>query len=113
MPMVGTPRYIHPDATLLAFETAASFMGITAAVLAYLRKKAGGFTDSQLVAVIVLMACEFYPTTLYLLSEVYEGMPHVFGPINLVVKFIYGNILWIVVRWIVFLWARRVLLSRR
>ena len=109
----GDTRYIHPDGTLLAFETAASFMGITAAVLAYLRKKAGGFTDSQLVAVIALMACEFYPTTLYLLSEVYEGMPHVDGAINLVVKFIYGNILWIVVPWIVFLWARRVLLSRR
>jgi hypothetical protein len=29
-----------------------------------------------------------------------------------VVKFIYGNILWLVVPWIVFLWARRVLLSR-
>ena len=109
----GDTRYIHPDGNLLAFETAASFMGITAAVLAYLRKKAGRFTDSQLVAVIALMACEFYPTTLYLLSEVYEGMPHVDGPINLVVKFIYGNILWLVVPWIVFLWARRVLLSRR
>jgi hypothetical protein len=109
----GDTRYIHPDGTLLAFETAASFMGITAAVLAYLRKKAGRFTDSQLVAVIALMACEFYPTVLYLLSEVYEGMPHVDGPINLVVKFIYGNILWLVVPWVVFLWARRVLLSRR
>lgn len=109
----GDTRYIHPDGTLLAFETAASFMGITAAVLAYLRKKAGRFTDSQLVTVIALMACEFYPTTLYLLSEVYEGMPHVDGPINLVVKFIYGNILWLVVPWVVFLWARRVLLSRR
>jgi hypothetical protein len=108
----GDTRYIHPDGNLLAFETAASFMGVTAAVLAYLHKKAGRFTDSQLVAVIVLMACEFYATVLYLLSEVYEGMPHVNGTVNLVVKFIYGNILWLVVPWIVFLWARRVLLSR-
>jgi hypothetical protein len=108
----GDTRYIHPDGNLLAFETAASFMGVTAAVLAFLHKKAGRFTDSQLVAVIALMACEFYPTVLYLLSEVYEGMPHVDGTVNLVVKFIYGNILWLVVPWIVFLWARRVLLSR-
>ena len=108
----GDTRYIHPDGNLLAFETAASFMGVTAAVLAYLHKKAGRFTDSQLVAVIALMACEFYPTVLYLLSEVYGGMPHVNGTVNLVVKFIYGNILWLVVPWIVFLWARRVLLSR-
>jgi hypothetical protein len=108
----GDTRYIHPDGNLLAFETAASFMGVIAAVLAWLRKKAGRFTDSQLVAVIALMACEFYPTVLYLLSEVYEGMPHVNGTVNLVVKFIYGNILWLVVPWIVFLWARRVLLSR-
>ncbi len=108
----GDTRYIHPDGNLLAFETAASFMGVTAAVLAYLHKKAGRFTDSQLVAVIALMACEFYPTVLYLLSEVYGGMPHVNGTVNLVVKFIYGNILWLVVPWIVFLWARRVLLLR-
>jgi hypothetical protein len=108
----GDTRYIHPDGNLLAFETAASFMGVTAVVLAFLRKKAGRFTDSQLVAVIALMACEFYPTVLYLLSEVYEGMPHVNGTANLVVKFIYGNILWLVVPWIVFLWGRRVLLSR-
>ena len=108
----GDTRYIHPDGNLLAFETAASFMGVIAAVLAYLHKKAGRFTDSHLVAVIALMACEFYPTVLYILSEVYEGMPHVNGTANLVVKFIYGNILWLVVPWIVFLWARRVLLSR-
>ena len=108
----GDTRYIHPDGNLLAFETGASFMGVAAVVLACLRKQAGRFTDSQLVAVIVLMACEFYATVLYLLSEVYEGMPHVNGTVNLVVKFIYGNILWLVVPWIVFLWARRVLLSR-
>ena len=108
----GDTRYIHPDGNLLAFETGASFMGVTAVALAYLHKKAGRFTDSQLVAVIALMACEFYPTVLYILSEVYEGMPHVNGTVNLVVKFIYGNILWLVVPWIVFLWARRVLLSR-
>jgi hypothetical protein len=108
----GDTRYIHPDGNLLAFETAASFMGVTAVALAYLHKKARRFTDSQLVAVIALMACEFYPTVLYILSEVYEGMPHVNGTVNLVVKFIYGNILWLVVPWIVFLWARRVLLSR-
>src|SRR3984885_1171488 len=87
-------------------------MGVIAAVLAYLHKKAGRFTDSHLVAVIALMACEFYVTVIYILSEVYEGMPHVNGAANLVVKFIYGNILWLVVPWIVFLWARRVLLSR-
>jgi hypothetical protein len=108
----GDTRYIHPDGNLLAFETAASFMGVTAVVLAYLHEKAGRFTHSQLVAVIALMACEFYPTVLYILSEVYEGMPHVTGTVNLVVKFVYGNILWLVVPWLVFLWARRVLLSR-
>src|ERR1700744_1958759 len=105
-------RYIHPDGNLLAFETGASFMGVAAAVLAYSHKKAGRFTESHLVAVIALMACEFYVTVLYILSEIYEGMPHVNGIANLVVKFIYGNILWLVVPWIVFLWARRVLLSR-
>jgi hypothetical protein len=108
----GDTRYIHPDGTLLAFETGASFMGAAAVILAYLHKRAERFTNSQLVAVIALMACEFYVTVIYMLSEVYEGMPHVNGAANLVVKFIYGNILWLVVPWIVFLWARHVLLSR-
>ena len=108
----GDTRYIHPDSNLLAFETGASFMGVAAAVLAYLRKKAGRFTDSHLVAVIALMACEFYVTVLYILSEVYDGMPHVNGAVNFVVKFIYGNILWLVVPWVVFLWVRRIFLAR-
>lgn len=88
-------------------------MGVTALVLTYLRHKTGRTTDSQLVAIMVLMACEFYSTIIYILSESYSHFRDVTGTANFVVKFGYGNILWLIVPCIVFLWARRLLLSRR
>src|SRR3984893_17382178 len=108
----GDTRYIHPDGNLLAFEAGASFMGVIAAVLAYLHKKAGRFTDSHLVALIALMACEFYVTVIYILSAAYARMAHVNGAVTLVVKLLYGFFLWFLVPWVVFLWASGVLVSR-
>jgi hypothetical protein len=107
----GDLRYIHPDNNLLAMETGATLMGVTALVLVYLRRKAGRFTHGQLVVVAGLMATEFYSTIIYILSESYSGMKDVSGAANLVVKFGYGNILWLIVPCIVFLWAKRQLLA--
>jgi hypothetical protein len=110
----GDARYIHPDGNLLAMETGASVLGATALVLTYLRHKAGRFTGNQLVAVMALMVCEFYSTVIYILSESNAGMRDVTGgAANFMVKFVYGNILWLIVPCIVFLWAGRLLLSRR
>jgi len=109
----GDARYIHPDGNILAMETGASVMGVTALVLTYLRHKTGRITDSQLVVIMVLMTCEFYSTIIYILSESYSHFRDVTGTASFVVKFGYGNILWLIVPCIVFLWARRLLLSRR
>ncbi|WP_330250525.1 hypothetical protein OG874_30425 [Nocardia sp. NBC_00565] len=102
----GDVRYIHPDDNLLALESGATLLGLTALVLVYLRRKAGRFTRGQLVVVASLMAIEFYSTIIYVLSESYSGMKDVSGAANLVVKFGYGNILWLTVPCIVFLWAK-------
>jgi hypothetical protein len=110
----GDTRYIHPDANLLAMETVASIMGAVALVLVYLRHKAGRFTDYQLAAVMALMACEFYSTIVYIVSESYKRFHDVTGGApNFIIKFGYGNILWLIVPCVVFLWAIRVILSRR
>jgi hypothetical protein len=109
----GDARYFHGDVNVLALETGASIMGVTALVLTYLRHKTGGVTGGQLVAIIVLMTCEFYSTVIYVLSESYGHFHDVTGAANFVVKFGYGNILWLTVPPIVFLWAARQLLSRR
>jgi hypothetical protein len=103
----GDVRYIHPDDNLLAMETGATLMGVTALVLVCLRRKAGRFTHGQLVVVAGLMAIEFYSTIIYILSELYSGMKDVSGAANLVVKFGYGNILWLIMPCVVFLWAKR------
>jgi len=108
----GDTRYFAPDGNLLALESGASVMGIIEAVLFFSRIKAGRFSNRLLVAVIVAMVCEFYSTILYVLSEAYEGMRHVHGVANFIVKFGYGNILWLAVPPIVFLWSRNLLISR-
>jgi hypothetical protein len=108
----GDTRYIHPDGTLLAFETGATLLGLTALALVILQRRAG-FTGNLLVAVMALMVCEFYSTILYILTESYAHFRHVAGAGSFVVKFVYGNILWLIVPSIVFLWAARLLLDGR
>jgi hypothetical protein len=110
----GDTRYIHPDANLLAMETVASILGATALVLVYLRHKSGRFTDHQLVAVMALMTCEFYSTIVYIVSESYRRFHDVTGGAgNFIVKFGYGNVLWLIVPCVVFFWAIQTILSRR
>jgi hypothetical protein len=110
----GDTRYIHPDANLLAMETVASLMGASALVLVYFRHKVGRFTNYQLAAVMALMACEFYSTIVYIVSESYKQFHDVTGGVpNFIIKFGYGNILWLIVPGVVFLWAIQVILSRR
>jgi len=103
----GDLRYIHPDDNLLAMESGATVMGLTALVLVYSRRKAGRFTHGQLVVIACLNAIELYSTIIYILSESYSGMKDVTGAWNFVVKFGLGNILWLIVPCIVFLWAKR------
>ena len=106
-------RYIHPDANLLAMETVASVLGASALVLVYFRHKTGRFTDYQLAAVMALMACEFYSTIVYIVSESYNQFHDVTGGVpNFIIKFGYGNILWLIVPSIVFVWAIQLILSR-
>jgi uncharacterized membrane protein YkgB len=109
----GDARYFHGDVNILALETGASVMGVTALVLTYLRHKTGGVTGGQLVVTMALMTCELYSTVIYILSESYGHFRDVTGTANFVVKFGYGNILWLIVPSVVFLWAARQLLSRR
>jgi hypothetical protein len=109
----GDTRYIHPDGTLLAFETGATLLGLSALTLVILQRRAGRFTGNLLVAVMALMVCEFYSTILYILTESYAHFRHVTGAGSFIVKFVYGNILWLIVPCIVFLWAVRLLLNSR
>ncbi len=110
----GDNRYIHPPPDLLAMETGASILGLTALVLLLLRIRAKRFTGGILVGVLVLMTCEFFSTVIYILSECYAHFANVTGgSANFVIKFVYGNILWLIVPVIVFLWAARLLISLR
>jgi len=45
-------------------------------------------------------------------TEIHQGLPNVSGVTNLIVKFILANIFWLVMPWVVFVWAGRELIGR-
>jgi hypothetical protein len=109
----GDMRYVTRDVYLLAMETGASLIGITGAVILYRRRKTGRFSDNQLLVLMALMVADFYPTYMYYVTEIHQGLPNVSGVTNLIVKFILANIFWLVMPWVVFIWAGRQLAGRR
>jgi hypothetical protein len=106
-------RYVTRDVYLLAMETGASLIGITGAVILYRRRRTGRFSDNQLLVLMALMVADFYPTYMYYVTEIHQGLPNVSGVANLIVKFILANIFWLVMPWVVFVWAGKQLIGGR
>jgi hypothetical protein len=109
----GDARYVTRDVYVLAMETGASIIGITAGIILLRRRETRRFTDNQLLVLMALMVSDFYPTYMYLVTEIYSGLPNVGGVADLIVKFIVANIFWLVMPWVVFIWAGRQLIGRR
>ena len=109
----GDLRYVTRDVYVLAMETGASVIGITGAIILFQRRKTKLLTDNQLLVLMALMVADFYPTYMYYVTEIHQGLPNVSGMTNLMVKFIGANSFWLVMPWVVFLWAGRQLTSRR
>lgn len=107
----GDMRYVTRDVYLLAMETGASIIGITGAIILYRRRLAGRFSNNQLLVLMALMVADFYPTYMYYVTEIHEGLPNVSGVANLIVKFILANIFWLVMPWVVFVWAGKQLIA--
>ena len=109
----GDMRYITRDVTLLAMETGASIIGIVGAIILLLWRRTRRFTDTQLLVLMALMVGDFYPTYLYYAVEIVRGFPSVGSVTDLIVKFLGANIYWLIMPWVVFIWAGRQLISRR
>jgi hypothetical protein len=62
---------------------------------------------------MAMMVGDFYPTYIYLATEIYRGFPNVGGVADLLVKFLGANIYWVIMPWVVFVWAGRQLIARR
>jgi hypothetical protein len=108
----GDLRYVTRDVNLLAMESGASVIGIVSAFLLYRRHVTGRFSNGQLMALMALMIADFYPTVMYYTTEFYMGLPDVNGIAGLIIKFIIANVFWLVMPWVVFLWAGRQLIQR-
>jgi hypothetical protein len=109
----GDVRYVTRDVALVSMETGASIIGIVAAILLILRRKAGRFSDTQLLILMALMVADFYPTYMYYATEIERGFPSVDGVTNLLIKFLGSNVFWLVMPWVVFIWAGRQLMAHR
>jgi hypothetical protein len=109
----GDTRYITRDVYLLGMEIGASIIGITGAIILWQRRKTRRFTDAQLLVLMVMMVADFYPTYLYYITEIVRGFPSVGSFTDLLVKFIGANIYWLIMPWVVFIWAGRQLIGRR
>jgi hypothetical protein len=109
----GDMRYITRDVYLLAMETGASIIGITAGIILLRWRKTRRFSTAQLLVLMALMVSDFYPTYLYYATEIYRGFPSVGSISDLLIKFIGANIFWLFMPWVVFIWAGRQLTGRR
>jgi hypothetical protein len=108
----GDMRYVTRDVYLLAMEVGASTIGILAAITLWRRRSQTEFTPNQLLLIMALMVADFYPTYMYYATEIYQGFPSVGTTADLVLKFIGANIYWLIMPWVVFVWAGRQLASR-
>lgn len=108
----GDMRYVTRDVNLLAMESCASLIGMISAYLLDRRHVTGRFSNNQLLVLMALMAADFYPTVMYFYTEFYLGLPDVKGIAGLITKFIIANVFWLVMPWVVFIWAGRQLIQR-
>jgi hypothetical protein len=108
----GDQRYVAREVNLLACEIGASTIGILLALTLLRWRKTRSFSNGQLMLLMALMVADFYPTYLYYATEIIEGFPNVRGPLNLFVKFVLANSYWLVMPWVVFLWAGGLLMRR-
>jgi hypothetical protein len=109
----GDARYVTRDVNLVAMETGASIIGILGAVILVQRHRRGTFSDTQLLILMAMMVGDFYPTYMYLATEIYRGFPNVGGVADLLVKFLGANVYWVIMPWVFFIWAGRQLIDRR
>lgn len=109
----GDMRYVSRDVSLVAMESGASLVGLISAFLLYRRYVTGRFSNNQLLVLMALMVADFYPTVMYFYTEFYMGLPDVKGIAGLITKFIIANVFWLVMPWVVFIWAGRQLIQRQ
>lgn len=108
----GDMRYAIRDVHLLVIEIGISIIGIIGAYVLWNYNRSRRFTDAELMTVMALMVGDFCATYIYFTTEALAGLHSVGGFGDLIAKFVSANIFWIVMPWVVFVWAGRQL-SRR
>jgi hypothetical protein len=101
----GDMRYVTRDITLVVEEIGASTLGVIELVLLWRRFTIGRFSTAMLIVLMAVMVADFYPTYMYYTTEALQGFPSVTGVANLLIKFILANADFLVMPWVVFIWA--------
>jgi len=107
----GDTRYLAPDYLVFSIEGWADTNGIL--TLVFLRMWFKSEKRNVLPVYYFMFAAplSIYPTILYYVSEIAEGMPHVDTSsfVNVWIKFVWANCFWVIVPVFVLYWGKQTL----
>lgn len=107
----GDLRYATSDPTLITMELLSVANGVVGMTGLYLWWRSRGRSTNAVLLFMATAVVHIYSTVVYFGSEIFDGFPNVDtgGFVDLWIKFLLLNGLWLVVPWVVLRWGRRTL----
>jgi hypothetical protein len=107
----GDTRYLEPDWMVFFIEGWADINGILGLVALGFFLSSGKKNPLPVYYFMFAAPLHIYPTLLYYVSEIAEGMPNVDTTsfVNLVVKFVLANCFWVILPFFVLIWGKQAL----
>jgi hypothetical protein len=104
----GDTRYLEPNWMVFFIEGWADINGILGLVALALWLRSGKTNPLPVYYFMFAAPLHIYPTLLYYVSEIAEGMPNVDTTsfVNLVVKFVLANCFWVILPFFVLVWGK-------
>ncbi len=107
----GDFRYATSDPTLITMELLSVANGVVGMTGLYLWWRSRGRSTNAVLLFMATAVVHLYSTVIYFGSEILDGFPNVDTGsfVDLWIKFLLLNGLWLVVPWVVLRWGRRTL----
>jgi hypothetical protein len=107
----GDTRYLDPNWLVFYVEGWADTNGVLALVALVIWLRSGKTNPLPIYYFMFAAPLHIYPTVLYYVSEIAEGLPNVdtTSAINLYVKFVMANSFWVILPFFVLVWGKQTL----